>query len=163
MAWEPDFETYANTRLFMCAARPTDNTEALWEAVTGWHEITVTSVPNIHGRTYSSATLSVVSSAHDRMKKGSYTLDNSEWGIQWLPAQQGQILAATAGLDYSIPGFAVVYQGGEVAYFSAQVSALVEDGGTSNTARTGKLTLMRQSDTLDAVTPVVPTESTTPP
>lgn len=159
MAWEADFETYANTRLFICATRPTDNTEALWEATTTWHEITVTSVPNIHGRDYSSATLAVVSNAHDRNKKGSYTLPNSEWGIQWLPAEQGQIVAQAASLNYTIPGFAVVYQDGSVSYYSAQVSSMMEDGGTSNTARTGKLTLLRQSDTVDALTPLVPTEA----
>jgi hypothetical protein len=160
MAWEPDFETYANTRLFICAARPADNTETLWEGVTTWHEITITSVANIHGRTYNSATLAVVSNAHDRNKKGSYTLDNAEFGVQWLPAEQGQIIAQAASLNYTIPGFAVVYQGGEVSYFSAQVAGLTEAGGASNDARTGTLTLMRQSDTVDAATPVIPTEAT---
>lgn len=162
MAWDQDFDTYANTKLFICAARPEDNTEALWEAVDTWHEISVTSVGNIQGRTYNNATLSVVSNAHDRMKKGSYTLDNSEFGILWAPEEQGQVVARAALLDYSIPGFAVVYQDGSVSYFSAQVSGMVEAGGASNDARTGTLTLMRQSDTLNATTPVPPTEDLTP-
>ena len=162
MAWEPDFETYANTRLFITAARPTDNTETLWEAIDTWHEITITNVGNVQGREYNSATLAVVSNAHDRMKKGSYTLPNAEFGIQWNPTEQGQIVALAASLNYTIPGFAVVYQGGEVSYFSAQVATMTEAGGASNDARTGTLTLMRQSDTLNAATPVVPTEDLTP-
>lgn len=159
MAWEPDFETYANTRLFIAAARPTDNTEILWEGIDTWHEITITSVGNVQGREFNSATLAVVSNAHDRMKKGSYTLPNSEFGIQWNPGEEGQVVARAASLDYSIAGFAVVYQNGGVSYFSAQVATMTEAGGSSNDARTGTLTLMRQSDTLDALTPVVPTEA----
>jgi hypothetical protein len=162
MAWEEDFDTYANTRLFITAARPSDNTESLWEAIDSWNEITITSVPNIQGRSYNAASLSTVSNAHDRNKKGSYTLDDAEFGIQWLPEQAGQVKARAASLDYSIPGFAVVYQDGSVSYFSGQVSALVEAGGGNNDARTGTLRIMRQSDTLNAVTPVPPTEDTTP-
>lgn len=162
MAWEPDFDTYANTRLFITASRPTDNTEVLWEAIDTWNEITITQVGNIQGREYNSATLAVVSNAHDRMKKGSYTLPNSEFGIQWLPEEAGQVKLRAASLDYSIAGFAVVYQDGSVSYFSAQVSTMTEAGGASNDARTGTVTLMRQSDTLNAVTPVIPTEDTTP-
>lgn len=160
MAWEDDFETYANTRLFIAAARPTDNTETLWEGLTNWHEITITSVPDYHSRDYNTATLATVSSAHDRMKKGSYSLPNIDWGIQYLPAQKGQVNAFAASLTTAICGFAVVTQGGSVSYFSAQVLKYGESGGSSNDARGGTLTLARQSDTLDAATPVVPTEST---
>lgn len=160
MPWEDDFGTYAGTRLFFSATRPTDNTETLWEGLTNWHEITITSVPNIQGRTYNTATISTVSSGHDRMKTGSYTLDTADFGIQWLPAQKGQINAQAALIARSLVGIAVVYQDGSVGYFSAQVSNLVESGGGSNDARTGTLSLLRQSDTLMATTPVVPTEST---
>lgn len=157
-----DFETYANTKLFICATRPATDTETAWEGVTTWHEITITSVPNIQGRTYQESTLSVVSNAFDQKGKGSYTLDNAEFGVQWLPEQEGQIVALAASLDYSIPGFAVVYQGGGVSYFSGQVMMLTEDGGANNDARKGKLTILRKSNTLNAVTPVPPTEATGP-
>lgn len=159
MPWEEDFETYAGTRLFITRNRPADNTEAAFEAA-DWLEITVTSVPNYRGRTYNTATLAVVSNAHDKEKKGSYTLGTMDWNIQWLPDQPGQVAAQAALLDYSIPGFAVVDQNGGVSYFSAQVSQLVESGGGSNDARAGTLTLMRQSDTIDALTPTVPVEDT---
>lgn len=157
MAWEEDFETYAGTRLFITAARPADNTEAAFKTA-DWNEITITSVPNYRGREYSTATLAVVSNAHDKVKKGSYTLPTMDWGIQWLPEQAGQVIAAALAGGYGIAGFAVVDQNEGVSYFSAQVSNMVETGGSSNDARAGTMTLLRQSDTIDAATPTVPTE-----
>lgn len=158
MAWDPDFETYAGTRLFVTRNRPTDNTETLFEGA-DWNEITITSVGNYRGRSYNSSTLSVVSSGRDAEKKGSYTYGSFDFGVQWLPDQEGQIIAQELLLSYDIGGFAVVDQAGGVSYFSAQVSGFVESGGGSNDARSGTLTLMRQSDTLDALTPVIPTEA----
>lgn len=158
MAWDEDFETYAGSRLFITANRPTDNTETLWEAA-DWNEITITSVPAIDGRTYNTATVSVVSTGRDAEKKGSYTYGSSEFGILWLPEQEGQVIARAASLDYSLPGFCLVSQGGDVRYFSGQVGTFTESGGSSNDARTGTLAIMRQSDTLLAATPVIPTEA----
>jgi hypothetical protein len=159
--WEPDFETYAGTKLYITATRPTTNTEAAFEAK-DWNEITITSVPNYRGRTYNTATLAVVSNAHDKNKKGSYTLPPMDFGVQWLPDQQGQIIAQAALLGYAICGFAVVDQNGGVSYFSGQVSNFVESGGSSNDARAGTLSVLRQSDVIDAVTPALPVEDTTP-
>lgn len=156
-----DFETYAGTRLFI-GTRPATNTEAAWESVTDWAEITITSVPNIQGRSYSTATLPVVSRAFDQESKGSYTLGSVDFGVQWLPDELGQERARIASLDYSKPGFAVVYQSGDVSYFSGQVMALVETGGASNDGRAGTLTILRKSDTVNALTPAVPVEDTTP-
>jgi hypothetical protein len=157
MPFEPDFETYAGTKLFISATRPTDNTETAFEAL-GWNEITITSVPNYRGREYNTATLAVVSGGHDRVKKGSYTLANTDWGVQWLPDQIGQTIAQDALMDYSTASFAVVDQNGGVSYFTAQVSNFGESGGGSNDARAGTLSLLRQSDTIDALTPTVPVE-----
>ncbi len=163
MAWDPtsEFETYSGTRLFITPVRPTDNTEALWEA-SPWNEITITSVGNIEGRTYNTATVSVVSTGRDAEKKGSYTYGSTDFAVLWLPDQQGQIIAKQRSEDYQIAGFCLVSQLGDVRYFSAQVATFTEAGGGSNDARTGTLTLMRQSDRLQADTPVVPTEDTTP-
>ena len=157
MAWEEDFETYAGTRLFITPTRPADNTETAFEGA-NWQEITITSVPNYRGREYSTSTLSVVSNAHDKVKKGTYTLPTMDWGVQWLPDQAGQIAAQALLGSYDIAGFAVVDQNGGVSYFSAQVSNFTESGGGGNDARAGTLTLLRQSDTIDAETPAVPTE-----
>lgn len=162
MPWEEDFETYAGTRLFIIPLRPADNTETAFEAATGWHEITITSVPNYRGREYATSTLSVVSNAHDKTKKGTYTLPSMDWGVQWLPDQAGQKDAQALLGSYDIAGFAVVDQNEGVAYFSAQVANFTESGGGGNDARAGTLSLLRQSDTIDAATPVVPVEDTTP-
>lgn len=161
MDFEADFETYAGTRLFIIPDRPATNDESAWEAAfaAGAHEITITSVPNYRGREYSTATLSTVSSGHDRVKKGSYTFASMDWGVQWLPDQAGQIDAQAALTSFDIPGFAVVDQNGGVSYFSAQVSNFTESGGSVNDARAGTLSLLRQSDTIDALTPTVPVEA----
>lgn len=158
MPWEEDFETYAGTRLFICVPRPADNTETAFEGAS-WHEITITSVANYRGREYGESTLSVVSNAHDKVKKGTYRLQTMDWGVQWLPAQLGQIDAAALANGYDIAGFAVVSQNEDVSYFSAQVKNFMESGGDGNAARAGTLSLLRQSDTIDAVTPAVPVEA----
>lgn len=156
-----DFETYAGTRLFI-GTRPATNTETAWEGVTDWNEITITSVPNIQGRNYGTATLSVVSNAFDQESKGSYTLGTVEFGIQWLPDQLGQEIARAKSLTNDKMGFAVVYQGGDVSYFSGQVMNMIEAGGSSNDARSGTLTILRKSDTFNAITPTIPVEDVTP-
>jgi hypothetical protein len=160
MAWDPtiDFETYAGFRLFVTPLRPSDNTEALWEA-SNWNEITITSVPaGIDGRTYNDATVSIVSTGRDAVKKGTYTFGDSEFTVLWLPDEPGQVIARALSLSYDIGGFAVVGQGGDVRYFSGQVGTFAEAGGSGNDARTGTLAIKRQSDTLLAATPTVPTE-----
>lgn len=162
--FEDDYETYAGTRLFINPTRPakTANTEAGWEGLSNWQEITITSVGVYSGREYSNSSISVVSTGRNREKKGEYTFGSSEFPVLWLPDQPGQILAREASENYSIYGFAVVDQNGGVEYFSAQVATFQEAGGGNNDARTGTMTLMRQSDTVTALTPVVPVEDDTP-
>lgn len=159
-AWEEDFETYSGTRLFITATRPATNDETAWEGVADWREITITSVPPVDGRTYNTASMSVVSTGRNTEAKGSYTFGTTEFGVQWLPEQEGQQIARAASLDYSKPGFAVVYPGGDVKYFSGQVSTFMESGGSSDDGRAGTLTILRQGgDTVNALTPVIPTEA----
>lgn len=161
--FEDDYETYAGTRLFITPTRPakTANTELGWEGLTNWREITITSVGVYTGREYSTSSISVVSTGRNREKKGEYTFGTSEFPVLWLPDQPGQLLAQIASESYDIYGFAVVDQNGGVTYFSAQVSTFQEAGGGNNDARTGTMTLMRQSDAVIATTPVVPTEDDT--
>jgi hypothetical protein len=163
MAWDPtvDFETYAGSRLFIAPLRPSDNTEVLWEGL-DWNEITITSVPPVDGRTYNNATVSIVSTGRDAEKKGTYTFGSSEFGVLWLPEQQGQIIARALSLSYDIGGFCLVSQGGDVRYWSGQVSTFTESGGSGNDARVGTLNILKQSEALLAATPVVPTEDVTP-
>lgn len=162
--FEDDYETYAGSRLFINPVRPakTANTEAGWEGLDGWLEITITSVGVYTGREYSTSSVSVVSTGRNREKKGEYTFGSSEFNVLWLPDQPGQVLALEASESYANYGFAVVDQNEGVTYFSAQVGTFQEAGGGNNDARTGTLNLMRQSDAVIALTPVVPVEDVTP-
>lgn len=159
--FEPDFETYAGTRLFINRDRPAmdANTEVGWEGLTGWEEITITSVGKYRGRSFSTSSVSVVSTGRNREKKGEYTFGTAEFPVLWLPDQPGQVTATEISEGYDIIGIAVVDQNDGVSYFSAQVSTFEEAGGGNNDARTGSMMLIRQSDTIDALTPVVPTEA----
>lgn len=160
--FEEDFETYAGTRLFIAEGRPPTNVETGFEAL-AWNEITITSVGSYRGRTFSNATVSVVSTGRDREKKGPYTFGTAEFPVLWLPDQAGQVVAReySEGVNqYDTASFAVVDQNDGVSYFTAQVSTFTEAGGGNADARTGTLSLLRQSDTIDAVTPIVPTEAT---
>lgn len=144
-AFDPDFQTIANTKLYIAAARPATNDATAWGALTFVQFNGITSVPSVGGQEFSTSTLATVDSAHDREKKGSYKFPTMEWGFQWNPNDAGQAIAQAASADYTIPGFKVVRQNGDIEYFSAQVSTFMDDGGTSNDALTGKMTLLKQS------------------
>lgn len=162
--FEGDFETYAGTRLFIKAGRPGTNTEAAWETffATGAEEITINSVPPFSGRTYNTSSVSVVSTGRNQEKKGSYTYGTMEFAVLWLPDQPGQITAKAASEEYGTYSFAKVDQNDGVEYASGQVSTFQEAGGSNDDARTGTMTVLRQSDTVTAETPVVPVEDLTP-
>lgn len=147
-AFDPDFQTIANTKLYIVAARPATNDATAWGALTFVQFNGITSVPSVNGREYSNSTLAVVDNAHDREKKGSYKFPTMEWGFQWNPSDPGQAIAQAASKDYTIPGFKVVRQNGDIEYISAQVASYMDDGGTSNDALTGKMTLLKQSETV---------------
>ncbi|MEO7494720.1 MAG: hypothetical protein ABIT83_17540 [Massilia sp.] len=150
MSFENDFETVAGTKLYACAARPATDTAVAYAALT-WVEVgDITKVGDVKGREYSTSTLSTVSNAHDREKKGSYKLPDAEFECAWVEDDAGQIIIEEASKDYSIPAFKVVKQGGGVRYFSAQVKKFVENMGESNSAVKGAFTLLRQSDTITA-------------
>lgn len=162
--FEEDFETYAGTRLFAKLGRPTANTEAAWETFfgSGAEEITITSAGIPSGRSYSMSSVSVVSSGRNREKLGEFTYGSADYPVLWLKDQPGQILARTANETREILSFADVSAMGEVTYLTAQVSVFQPSGGGNNDARTGTMTLVRQSDSVVAETPVVPTEAVTP-
>lgn len=156
--FEDDYETYAGSRLFIAEGRPPTNVETGFEALS-WNEITITSVGTYRGRDFSESSVSVVSNGRNRVKKGEYTFGTAEFPVLWLPDQAGQVVARAASEGYDILSFAVVDQNKGVSYFTAQVSTFSEAGGGNNDARTGTMTLLRQSDTIDAVTPAVPVEA----
>ncbi|MGK5049607.1 hypothetical protein ACQ4WP_27480 [Janthinobacterium sp. GB4P2] len=150
MVFENDFETVASTKLFVCATRPAEDTAAAYAALI-WVEVgDITNMGGVKGREYSTSTLSTVSNAHDREKKGSYKLPNAEMECAWVEDDAGQIIIEAAANNYTIPAFKVEKQGGAVRYFTAQVSKFIENLGTSNDTVKGAFTLLRQSDTITA-------------
>jgi hypothetical protein len=159
MPFPADFETLAETRLFMKAGRPTDNTEAAFETFFGADalEFTVTQVGAIEGREFNTSELDVVSAAQIRRKKGNYSLPQSEWAIVGDDGDEAYEAARVAMQSYDIVSFAAVRQSGAVLYWTAQVMNLTDSGGGSNDALTYAMTLLFQTEAIKAVTPVVPT------
>lgn len=145
-----DFDTIAGTKLYISVATPATNDADGFEALT-WTEIgQLTSIGEVIGREYSMATLSTVGDAQERQKKGSYSLPNADWEFAWDKADPGQIIALAASKDYTVPSFKLVDQDVDsISYFRAQVATFKRNGGTSNDAVLGTMTLLRQTDTID--------------
>lgn len=163
MPFPGDFETIANSRLFIKAGRGTDNTEAAFETFFGTGavaEASVTQVGVVEGREFNTAEIDVVSQGQVRRKLGNYALPQSEWQIlEEGPDGDTDFydIARDAMQDRSIVSFAVVRQSGRVLYFTSQVMNLTESGGGSNDALTYAMTLLFQTEAIRAETPTVPT------
>lgn len=153
MAFEPDFETIAGTQLFIKAGKPTDDTEAAFEALFfagGGDEFELTSVGGVEGRSSDISSLMVVSKGRNRQKPGTYTFPQADFGIQWLPESDAHQTAETAMRDRSYCSFKLVRQSGTLLYFIGYVLNLSESGGASNDALTGTLSILRDSETITA-------------
>lgn len=158
MPFPADFETIANTRMWIMTGRPTDNTEAAFDTLfaTDSKEFTVTKVGMIEGREFNNSEVDVVSQSLIRTKKGNYKLPVSEWEILKDGATGSYSMAKAASQSYSIYSFCVIRQSGDQFYFTAQVSNLKENGSGSNDALTYAMTLLLQTEAILATTPVVP-------
>lgn len=144
-----DFDTVANTKLYVAVAAPATYDAAGYLALT-WVEVgLITSFGSVTGREYNTATLETVSDAQVREKKGNYKLPPVEMECAWAETDAGQIIIAAAANDYTIPSFKVVKQSGGIRYFPAQVSKFIENLGTSNDAIKGAFTLLRQRNTIN--------------
>jgi len=158
MAFEPDFETIAGTRLFIGAGKPTADTEAAFETLfaTSPDEFELTAVGGVEGRDSDVATLSVVSRRRNREKPGTFVYPRPEFGIQWLPESDAHKTAEAAMRGSSYCSFMLVRQSGVTIFFVGYVLSLSEGGGASNDALTGTLSILRDSETITALTPVAP-------
>jgi len=147
-----DFDTIASTKLYVCASAPTvaeGAGAAAAFALLTWVEVgQLTNIGSVEGREYSTATLSTIGDAQDREKKGSFKLPNAEFECAWAASDAGQIIVKAASKDYTVPSFKVLNQDASIDYFTAQVSKMVKNGGTSNDAVKGSMTLLRQTDTI---------------
>lgn len=156
MAFDPDFETIAGTKLRIKAGRPTDDTAAAFVTHFGTGtigEFELTNVGGVEGRTYTPATLSTVSSGRERSKPGTYSYPAADFGIVWLPESDAHEIAETAMLGRDICSFELERQSGQLVYFTGYVSNLSEAGGGPNDALTGTLSIMRDSEVRKPVTP----------
>lgn len=157
MAFEPDFETIAGTKLFIAAGKPTDDTlaayETLFTAATGGDEFELTNVGAVEGRSSDIATLSVVSRGRNRQKPGTYTYPQADFTIQWLPESDAHQTAQTALRGRSLCSFRLERQSGVAIYFIGYVLNLSEAGGGPNDALTGTLSILRDSETITDLTP----------
>lgn len=158
MAWPTDFETYADTRLFIKPGRGTDNTEAAYETffASGADEFDLTQVGAVQGRNYNTAEIDVISQGVVRRKLGNYQMVDSEWTVLGGDDVEAYLTALAAMQDKSIASFAVVRQSGAVLYFTAQVMNLAEAGGGSNDSLVYTMSLLLQTEALAAITPVIP-------
>lgn len=143
-----NFETVAGTTVSVCAAVPATFDQAGYNAL-AWSVLgEVTDVGNGQGlgRTYNTTTHSPVASRQVIEKKGSYKL--GEFGLltAWDESDAGQDIARAAAFNDTIISVKITKQGGNVRYFTAQVSEYVENFGKVDDVNVGKITLLRQTD-----------------
>lgn len=98
------------------------------------------------GRTYNLVTHAPIASAQQTQKKGSYTLAAIELMMGWDQSDSGQDLLRAASLDNSVLSVRITKQGGDVRYFTAQVSKFVENFGTVDNVVIGACTLLPQTN-----------------
>ena len=158
MPFEPDFETIAGSRLFIAAGKPTDDTEAAFETKFAGTpgEFELTALGGVEGRDSEVSTLEVVSRGRTREKPGTYKFPRGEFGIVWLPESDAQKTAEAASRSRAHCSFMLVRQSGVTVFWIGYVLSLSEGGGASNDALTGTLTVLRDSETITALTPVAP-------
>jgi len=148
MAIPGDFDTVAESKLYVSAALPASFDAAGYAALT-WTEVgQITNVGSVRGREYSTSTLTVVSNPQEREKKGSYKLPNAEFECAWVEDDEGQLIIQAGANSYDTYSFRLDKQNDDKRYFAAQISKFVENNGQSNDAVKGMITLLRQTDTI---------------
>ncbi len=108
----------------------------------------ITDLPGAAGRNYATVEHAPIDTRKRNRKKGSYTLSDLTVTMAWDQADAGQDLCRAAALDDSILTFKLTKQGGDVRYFTAQVSGFIENMGTVDNVVQGQMTLLRQRDTV---------------
>jgi len=152
MAFDPDFETIAGTKLRIIAGRPTDDTASAFATLFATvgagaaAEFELTNVGAVEGKSFDTSTLTVVSRGRNRQKPGTFTYPQADFGIQWLPESDAQEIAETAMNTRALCSFELERQSGNLVYFTGYVLNLSEGGGGPNDALTGTLSILRDSE-----------------
>lgn len=144
-----DYDTVANSKLYVCASAPTTYDAAGYAALI-WVEVgLISKLGAVVGRNYNTTSMEFINDALVKEKKSNYKLDPADMECAWAESDAGQIIIAAASKDYSIPSFKVVKQNTtSIRYFPAQVKNFVESLGGAQDAVKGTFTLLRQRDTV---------------
>lgn len=140
------FETVAGSTIAVSISAPATYDAAGYGALSFTSVGEITDLGNGLGRAYNTTTHSPISSRQVIEKKASYRLGTLELMMAWDQSDAGQDLCRTAALDDSILSIKITKQGGDIRYFTAQVSEFVENFGTVDNVVQGKMTLLRQKD-----------------
>lgn len=141
-----NFETVAGSTISVSVAAPATYDIAGYGALTFTEVGEITDLGQGLGRSYNTSSHSPVKTRQVIEKKGSYRLGSVEYMMAWDQADAGQDICRAASLDDSILSIKITKQGGDVRYFTAQVSEFVENFGTVDNVNQGKMTLLRQKD-----------------
>lgn len=149
-----DFKTIAGTKMYLSTGKPTvaegTGAAAAFATLT-WTEFgQLTSIGSIEGREWTTASMLTVGDRQKREKKSSFALPNADWEFAWVPADPGQVIGKTASKDDTIVSLKLVDQDLGVNYLTCQISNFTRDGGSADDALKGKMTILRQTDTVTA-------------
>lgn len=144
------YETVAGATLACSITPPSPDTTAAGfsTAITYTPIGEITDLPGAAGRSYNTVSHKPIGTRKENKKKGSYTLEDITVVMAWDQADAGQDLCRTAALDDSVLTFKLTKQGGDIRYFTAQVSKFIENMGTVDNVVQGSMTLLRQTDTV---------------
>lgn len=146
------YETVAGAVLACSVTPPSpDTTAAGFSTAIVYTNIgEITDLPGASGRKYNTVEHAPISSRKRNRKKGSYSLEDIVCMMAWDESDAGQVLCRTASNDDSVLTFKLTKQSGAVRYFTAQVSEFIEKMGTVDNVVEGRMTLLRQTDTVSA-------------
>lgn len=158
-----DYDTVANSKLFVCAAAPATYDVAGFAALV-WTEVgLISKLGAVLGRNYNTTSMEFISDALAKEKKSNYKLDPADMECAWNESDAGQIIVAAAALNYTVPSFKVVKQNStSVRYFPAQVKNFIESMGGAQDAVKGAFTLLRQRHTITDTSASVSVPAPTP-
>lgn len=144
-----DYDTVANSKLYVCANAPATYDAAGYAALI-WVEVgLISKLGAVLGRNYNTTSMEFINDALVKEKKSNYKLDPADMEVAWNESDAGQIIVAAAANNYTIPSFKVVKQNTtSIRYFPAQVKNFVESLGGAQDAVKGSFTLLRQRDTV---------------
>lgn len=141
------FETLAGTALSVSVGVPATYDAAGYAALSWTAVGEITSIDGGLGRDYNIVEHAPIATSQVVQKKGGYKLGTLDLTVAWDQSDAGQDLMRTAADDGNdILSIRIVKQGGDIRYFTAQVSKFLENFGTVDSVVNGAVSLLRQRD-----------------